>query len=346
MGWRTVRAIFAVVCISLATAVWATPFAELAAAADAGRHGRLVKAARQEGSVSLYTSIPERDMAVLAAEFEKRYGVKVQVWRASTLKIVQRMLAETQASRWNFDAVDISSPEMEILYRENLLQEVRSELHQDVISETLMAHRGWAPQFLSVFVQAYNTNAVKKQALPKSYNDLTDPRWKGMLGVEANDQEWYCGLVRHMGEEKATKLFRQIVDTNGWSVRSGHSLLNNLVASGEVPLALTVYSYMAEQAKQKGAPVEWFAIEPLIGRSNGIGVSRRPPHPNAALLFYEFMIGEAQPLMVKMNYLSPLRKLAFDMKGAKVHFINPAAPREELEKCEAAFGELLKVKSQ
>ena len=346
VGSRTVHALCAAACISLAAPVWATPFAELAVDAGAGRHERLAKAARQEGSVTFYTSIPEKDMAVLAADFEKRYGVKVQVWRASTLKVVQRLLTETQAGRWNFDAVDISSPEMEILYQEKLLQEVRSELHRDVIPETLMAHRGWAPQFLSVFVQAYNTNAVKKEELPKSYQDLADPRWKGRLGVEANDQEWYCGLLKHMGEEKVTKLFRQIVDTNGWSVRSGHSLLSNLVASGEVPLALTVYSYMADQAKQKGAPVEWFAIEPLIGRSNGIGVSRRPPHPNAALLFYEFMIGEAQPLMVKMNYLSPLRKLAFDMKGAKVHFINPAAPRVEVEKCEAAFSELLKVKSQ
>ena len=140
-------------------------------------------------------------------------------------------------------------------------------------------------------------------------------------------------------------VFRQIVETNGWSVRSGHSLLNNLVASGEVPLALTVYSYMADQAKQKGAPIDWFAIDPLIGRSNGIGVSRRPPHPNAALLFYEFMIGEAQPLMVNMNYLSPLKKLASDMKGAKVHYIDPAAPRAEVQKCEAAFAELLKTKS-
>ena len=346
MGSWTLRAFFAAVCVSIAAPLSATTFADLAAAGDAGRHDRLAKAAREEGSVTFYTSIPEKDMAILAADFEKRYGVKVQVWRASTLKVVQRILAESQAGRWNFDAVDISSPEMEILYNEKLLQEVRSELHREVIPETLMTHRGWAPQFLSVFVQAYNTNAVKKEELPKSYQELTNPKWKGMLGVEANDQEWYCGLLKQMGEEKATKLFRQIVDTNGWSVRSGHSLLNNLVASGEVPLALTVYSYMADQAKQKGAPVEWFAIEPLIGRSNGIGVSRRPPHPNAALLFYEYMIGEAQPLMVKMNYLSPLRKLAFDMKGAKVHFIDPAAPRAEVEKCEAAFSDLLKVKSK
>ena len=71
-------------------------------------------------------------------------------------------------------------------------------------------------------------------------------------------------------------------------------------------------------------------------------MSRRPAHPNAALLFYEYMISDAQPLMVKMNYLSPVIKLATPMKGAKVLFLDPAAPREEMEKCEAEFSALLK----
>ena len=320
----------------------AQSFAELAARADPARHQRLVEAARREGSVSFYSSVPEKDMAVLAADFEKRYGVKVNTWRASTVKVVQRLLAEKRAGRWDFDAVDISGPEMEILYREAVLQEVESEHHRHLMPETLMAHRGWAPQFLSVFVQAYNTNAVKRADLPRSYEDLLHPRWKGMLGVEANDQEWYCGVVKHLGRDKGAKLFRDIVDRNGWSVRNGHTLLNNIVVSGEVGLGLTVYSYMVDQARSSGAPVDWFAMDPLIGRSNGIGVSRRPAHPNAALLFYEYMISDAQPLMVKMNYLSPVIKLATPMKGAKVLFLDPAAPREEMEKCEAEFSALLK----
>lgn len=322
----------------------AQSLADLAASDAEGRHQRLMEGAKKEGSLTFYTSIPEKDMAVLASDFEKRYGVKVNIWRASTLKVVQRLVAEKQANRWEFDAVDISAPEMEVLYNEKLLQEVRSAHHRELIEETMPAHRGWAPQFLSIFVQAYNTNALKKENLPRSYDELTDARWKGVLGVEANDAEWYCGLLKHMGREKGAKLFRDIVDRNGWSVRSGHTLLTNLVVSGEVPLGLTVYSYMVDQAKQKGAPVDWFAIEPLIGRANGIGISRRAPHPHAALLFYEYMISDAQPLIVKMNYLSPVRKLASNMKGARVQFVDPAAERSEVERCEKEFGELLKPK--
>ena len=321
----------------------AQTFADLAQNDSPTRHQKLVEAAKKEGSVTFYTSIAEKDGPILAQDFEKRYGIKVNVWRASSTKVLQRAMIESQANRWDFDVVDISAPEMEALYREKLLQEVRSAHHADLFPETMPAHRGWAPQFLSVFVQAYNTNLVKKADLPKSYNDLLDPKWKGKLAVEAKDNEWYCGLMKHLGEEKGSKLFKELVAKNGWSVRTGHSLLNNMVVSGEVPLALTVYSYMTEQAKQKGAPVDWFALDPVIGRSNGVGVSKKPPHPNAALLFYEYLISDAQPLIVKMNYLSPSKKVESPLKNIKINYIDPLATLDEVARCTTAFEALLKV---
>ncbi|MEN3364722.1 MAG: iron(III) transport system substrate-binding protein [Burkholderiales bacterium] len=345
---RSVFSRLAVSALLMAGAVHyasAQSIAELASNDSPGRHQRLQEAAKKEGSLNLYTSIPEKDMAVLSADFEKRYGVKVNVWRASSAKVLQRMVTEKKANRWEFDAVDISSPELEALYQEKLLQEVNSGLHKELMEEAMPSHRGWAPQFLSVFVQAYNTNAVKKEELPKTYAELTDPKWKGKLGVEVHDSDWYCGQLKSLGQDNGRKIFQDIVARNKWSVRNGHSLLANMVVSGEVPMGLTVYSYMIDQAKQKGAPVEWFAIDPVIGRSNGIGVSRNPRNPNAALLFYEYMLSDAQPLMVKMNYLSPVKKLATPMKGARIQFIDPLMPREEIERCDREFEELNKLKS-
>ncbi len=301
---------------------------------------RLAAAAKKEGALTLYTSIPEKDMAVLVADFDGRYGVKVNVWRASSVKVLQRAAAEARANRWDFDAAAISSPEMEAMHRERLLQEVRSNHHADLAPDAMPAHRAWVPQFLNVFVQAYNTSLVRKEDLPRSYAELADPKWKGRLGVEASDNEWYCGVLKHLGEESGAKLFRDIVATAGWSVRSGHTLLANLVASGEVPLALTVYSYRIEQLKNAGAPVEWFGIDPVIGRVNGAGVSRRPPHPSAALLFYEYLISDAQPLMVKMNYLAANTKVSSSLRGVKVRFIDPRMPLEELDRCVKAFDDL------
>lgn len=335
-------AAFAASLIALACCapVQAQSFSDLALDGRPDRPQRLVAGAKKEGSLTLYTSIPERDMAVLVADFDKRYGVKVNVWRASSVKVLQRAAAEARANRWDFDAVAVSAPEMEAMHKEQLLHEVRSGHHADLSPDAMPSHRAWVPQFLNVFVQAYNTSLVRKEELPKSYAELADTRWKGRLGVEAADSEWYCGVIGNVGRERGARMFRDIVAAAGWSVRSGHTLLANLVASGEVPLALTVYSYRIEQMKSAGAPVEWFGIDPVIGRANGAGVSRRPPHPNAALLFYEYLISDAQPLMVKMNYLASNTKVASSLRGVKIRFIDPRTPLEELDRCAKAFDEL------
>jgi len=131
------------------------------------------------------------------ADFEKRYGVKVNLW----LCLVDQGAAapgrgEARPTRWEFDAVSVSGLEIEALYREGLLQEIRSPLHEGMLEGSLPAHRGWAPQFINVFVQAYNTSLVRKQDLPKRWTDLLDPRWRGKLGAEAARRRVYCTLVK------------------------------------------------------------------------------------------------------------------------------------------------------
>jgi ABC-type Fe3+ transport system substrate-binding protein len=339
-----IRAAVLVLALAGAQPAPAQSFAQLAADGGPSRHERLAAGARNEGALTLYTSNAAQTIKLLAADFEKRYGVKVEVWRASSAKVLQRLLAEKTANRWDFDAASVSSPELEALYREGLLQEVSSSRLAEMIAGTVPAHRGWAPQFLNVFVQGYNTAAVKKDELPKRWEDLLDPRWKGRLAVEAKAGEWYCALAKAPGGERAAAALRQVGEGNGWSVRSGNSLLANMVVSGEVPLALAVYSHMIDDAKRRGAPVDWFAIEPMIGRSNGIGVSRRPRHPNAALLFYEYTLGEGQEILAKLNYVSPLKSMPSRFRDAKIVFVDPAASPAEVERCDSAYEALIRAK--
>ena len=328
--------------LSAVNPVWGQSFAELAADESAARHARLVEGARKEGTLTLYTSNAAPTLRLLAADFEKRYGVKVEAWRASSVKVLQRMGAEKKANRWDFDAVSVSAQELEALYREGLLQEVKSALHQDLIEGALPAHRGWAPQFINVFVQAYNTKAVKKEELPRRWEELADPKWKGRIGVEAKAGEWYCALLKHVGEKNGAELLRRIGARNGFSVRHGNSVLANTVVSGEVPLALAVYAHMIDEAKQQGAPVEWFALEPMIGRANGIGVSKRPPHPHAALLFYEYLLRDAQPIMTKLHYLSPSKRFAGEKPAAKMVLVDAAADAAEVERCDNLYDALIR----
>ncbi|HZS66246.1 MAG TPA: extracellular solute-binding protein, partial [Burkholderiales bacterium] len=292
--------------------------------------------------LTLYTSNAAPTIQALASDFEKRHGVRINVWRASSVKVLQRALAEKKAGRWEFDVLSISAPELEALYHEGLLQPVESSAHRALLEDTLPAHRGWAPQFINVFVQAYNTNAIGRQQLPKRWADLADTRWKGRLGVEANASEWYCTVLAALGERQGADLFRHIAAANGLSVRHGNSVLANMVVSGEVPLALAVYGHMIEQAKEQGAPVDWFVLEPLVARVNGVGISRQPPHPREARLFYDYLLTDAQPLMTKLHYVSPRKDLPAALGGAKLTF---AAPQVD-PRCDSAYAALLKAKGE
>jgi iron(III) transport system substrate-binding protein len=303
------------------------------------RMTRIAAAARQEGSLTLYTTLAEKDLPTLIQPFEVKYGVKVAVWRAGTDKILQRTVAEAAAQRYDVDVIHFGSPEMEALSREQILLPVTSPAHADLQPGSVPQHRQWAATLLSVWVQAYNTKLVSKESLPKTYNDLTDPQWKGKLGIEAKDQDWFASVVEVVGGgEAGLQFFRTLVATNGISVRLGHTLLTNMVISGEVPLALTVYNYMPEQAKKKGAPIDWFALEPAIARSNAVGVARRAPHPNAALLFYEYLLGEeAQQSFVSMDYVPSNTKVASPLEGVKILQTDPVRTLDETDEWTRLF---------
>jgi iron(III) transport system substrate-binding protein len=304
----------------------------------ADRMERIVAAAKKEGSLTLYTTFAEKDQPALIKPFETKYGVKVNIWRAGTDKVLQRTLTEAAAHRYEVDVVHFGTPEMEALSREKILQAVASPAHKDLLPGSVAPHREWAATLLSVWVQVYNTNLIKKTDLPKSYAQLLEPKWKGKLGIEAKNQDWFASVVEVMGGgEKGLKFFRDLVSTNGISVRQGHTLLNNMVIAGEVPLALTIYNYMPEQAKKKGAPVDWFALEPAVARSNAVGVARRAPHPAAALLFYEYMLTDAQQYLVGMDYVPTSTKVPSPLKGVKILQTDPIRSLDEAEKWQKLF---------
>jgi iron(III) transport system substrate-binding protein len=227
---------------------------------------------------------------------------------------------------------------MEALRREKILQEVYSPHHKELIPSAVPSHREWVSTLQYVFVQAYNTTKVSKAELPKTYQDLLNPRWKGQLAIEASDHEWMTSVIKDMGEANGIKFFKDLVAGNGLSVRSGHPLLTNLTAAGEVPLALTVYQYSVEQAKKKGSPIDWFAIEPAISIADGIAISKKAPSPHAAMLFYDYMISpEAHEILVKIGYSPTNSRVEPPLKNVKLKTLDASTLLDEQESSTALF---------
>jgi iron(III) transport system substrate-binding protein len=312
--------------------------------AGADRLQKLIEGAKKEGELNLYTSAQADDIGAVAAAYEKKYGIKVSMWRSSSEKVLQRAIAEARAGRRAMDVAETNGPEMESMHRERILQLVKSPYLAELIAPALLPHGEWVGTRLNVFVQAYNTKAVRKQDLPKTWEDLLDPKWKGKLGIEQEDADWLAGMLAELGEAKGTKLFKDIVAKNGMSMRKGHTLLAQLVVSGEVPLALTVYNYKAEQLRSKGAPIDWFAIGTAIARPNGVGVARAAPHPHAAVLFYDFEISEeGQKILAGRDFVPTSRKVDTPLNKLPLRFVDPRVTLDEYDKWVNLYQEIFAV---
>jgi iron(III) transport system substrate-binding protein len=298
----------------------------------ADRSERLIEGARKEGTVTLYTSMNARDAQRIVAAFEERHGIKVNVWRSGQHKVLERTITEARAGRNDVDVVHNPAPPMEVLHREGLLQPAKSPHHADLTADALPSHGEWAGMRTYVFVSAYNTDKVKKEELPTSYQNLLDPNWKGRLGVEGKGQEWFYALIHAMGPEEGVKLFREIARTNGLSVRMGNSLLTNMVASGEVPFAINLYSYLVEQAKAKGAPIEYMTLAPTIAFTDGVGIAKNAPHPHAATLLYDFMLSEGQKMAAEQHHFTTHRRDQPKIAAFQPVYLDPTNMMKDYDK--------------
>ncbi|HET9578590.1 MAG TPA: extracellular solute-binding protein [Usitatibacter sp.] len=323
----------------------------VASLAGADRTERLVAGAKKEGELMLYSSLTQEDQLKLAADFRKRYGVTLNFWRGSQANILQRVVTETRGGRFEFDAIETNAPQVEALSREQLLQKVASPFLEEVLLPGVLPASGeWAPDRLNLLVCAYNTNAIKREELPRAWQELADPKWKGRIGMESTNVEWFEALVEALGEDAGLDLFRRLGD-NGVAVRTGHTHSTGRVIAGEIPVFLGVYSHDVERMKQKGAPIDWFMLPPAIVLPSAVAISRRAPHPHAAALFYDYMLADGQRFYTEVHrvpanrkYDTPVRRLV--QQGAPVRVVNSRRAIDDYGKWLKLYRKLIVERSQ
>jgi iron(III) transport system substrate-binding protein len=298
----------------------------------ADRDARLLDKARQEGSLTLYTSLAPTESGPLGQAFEKKTGVKVEIWRALSEKVVQRAVTEARARRHTFDVIETNAPEMEMLAREKLFSAFHSPYLADLPPGAMPKHGLWAPDRVNFFVVAFNTNKVKREDLPSDYRGFLDPRWKGRIALEATDAEWMATLVKLWGERDAMAYFQKLADMKP-DMRKGHVLLAELIAAGEIPVGLTAYHSNAESLKKRGAPIDWVPMKPVVGRPQGIAVGGEAPHPNAALAFVDFVLSpEGQGILASMGRAPVSSKVETKLGKFDYTMVDPVNLLDEQDK--------------
>jgi iron(III) transport system substrate-binding protein len=259
---------------------------------------RLIEGAKKEGKLVWYTALSIQDAEVLTKRFEQLYPfVKTETLRLVTDALLTKILTEARAGVFNADVIEIPGIAGNIVKKEGLLEKYASPEAKAYPASMKDSDGTWTSFFIHTLVLVYNTQLVKKEELPRSYEQLINPKWKQKIALRDEDFETFGMMLKVMGREKGLNFMRRL-SAQGVELRNSFTLAVQGVATGEVALGMNLYGTHTEEFKKKGAPVDWVPMEFVLTTVEPLAVGARAPHPNAARLFVDFLLSkEAQTIM-------------------------------------------------
>jgi iron(III) transport system substrate-binding protein len=277
------------------------------------RDTKLHQLALQEGGqVNVYSSLSSFITKPLTAAWKATFpDITLNFYRAASEDVSARFLAESAAGTKGADIVESNGTTMLIFQHDkNLLVPYRGSPYAAQIPKQYRFDDFTADR-LEMFVIAYNKNLVSNP--PTSFQDLTDPKWKGKLALEPTDSDWFAALEQYfttaapkkMTQAQADDMFRKIA-ANAQLI-PGHSAEASALAAGQVQVVVTGHAQSMEQLQASGAPIAFGPpfVTPVIQRPQGMGIPYLAPHPAAALLFYDWMLSPVGQKMLQQNGVLP-----------------------------------------
>ena len=317
------------------------------------QRARAVELAKQEGTLSLYTSMTEELTGPVTQAFQQQTGVPVQVFRANSETVLQRALQEGKAGRAGGDAVETNFAEMESLSQENLLVDYQGAARDRVIEAGRFPH--WTATRLNIFLPAWNTDLIAPGQEPRSWEDLADPKYQGKITLEVSDSDWYANLTNYWlgqgkSQQEVDRLWKGIV-ANAKAAK-GHTVMMQLLGAGQTPMDAMNYTYITEQAKNNGAPVSYRLADgtnpiPAFPRPNGVGLLSGAQHPAAAWLFYDWMLTDGQKVLVDQK-ITPSTEVAGDasLDGLSIVPFDTKTLIDDAQKWDSGYDDLLRGVAQ
>lgn len=267
----------------------------------------LEEGARREGVVSFYSSIPAPQTQILMSAFQKKYPfIKAEYYRGSTTTLLPKILAEKQMGKTFADVVSTNGILVNILKKNGILGKYISPEAKFIPQGFKDPEGFWTANYTAYFIFTYNTKMVDNKELPKTYEDLLHPRWKGKIGISLDEAEWFIGMMDFLGEEKGRQFMKRLAENNP-VLRRGRSVTAILMLAREFPLALGVIQ-TTRQRLSAGAPIGMihFSVPTLAGMRM-IGVHAHAPHPNAAKLLVNFLLSKEGQTIYQQNGYDPVR---------------------------------------
>jgi iron(III) transport system substrate-binding protein len=273
---------------------------------------RLIEGAKKEQELVIYSGMTVADATALLQAFERKYPfIKARHQRSSGGKLISQIQTEHRTKNYIWDVYAQAGLEGYVLLEEGHFGAYDSPERKFFPEGHKDAEGYWTTIYTSPMLPTYNRKLVPSNEIPKQYSDLLEPKWKGKLGLDPREVEWYANLKKIWGAEK-TKKFIVGLKTQDINLRQGRALLTELLAAGEFSVLVNNYLQNAVESKQKGSPIDWLPMDPVIAGAGPVSLNRNAPHPNAARLFVDFSLSrEGQEIIVKYGRTSARR----DIKG-------------------------------
>jgi iron(III) transport system substrate-binding protein len=290
---------------------------------------KIIEDAKKEGKLVFYTVLTLPDSQALLKGFQQKYPfMQFDLFRLGAENMRTKILTEARAGRHFFDVTSMDVVETGVLQSQRIFAPFAAP-SREAIPVGLRDDEGyWAAVYVRQFVLAYNTRLISEKDAPKDWTELLYPKWKGKIGMDQEETEWYAALSEYWGRDKARKFLRGLAGQSP-VLHQGHTLIAKLTVAGEFPLSIA-HGSRVEQLKGEGAPLDWVdTVDPVVTSPSVIALSARAPHPNAARLFVEYVLSYEGQKLVRDNFrvtarsdLSPLAK-KLDMKRLHTFFVNP-----------------------
>lgn len=294
---------FRTLCITLMLLL----IAPLVAWAQTSPDQKIVDAAKKEGELVYYTTMTLDQSKVVVDRFQKKYGIKATLFRTGGGPLLNKIFTEARGGRYDWDVV-VGRGEMVLPMIERKLVASYRSPETKMIEEQLFDKEGyWTAYYVNSYVLGWNTQQVKKADVPKTYEELLNPRWKGgQISVDTEAYGMIEGLKRVWGKEKAVGYFKRLAALDP-VLKRGNTERVQLVVAGEYPLILA-YNQTIQRMTSRGAPIEWLPLEPAVTQVNPVMLASKAPHPNAARLFYDFVLSKEGQEMLRGFQRIPVRK--------------------------------------
>jgi iron(III) transport system substrate-binding protein len=237
------------------------------------------------------------------------------MFRAVGERLLTKIMTEAQTGKYDFDVVQSAESQAYFLKKKNLLQKYISPETKNIQKPFFDPDGYWAAVYIMPNVIGYNTRMVKRNEVPKTDEDLLNPKWKGKIGMDHSKPEWFAWKLKQMGEERGLAYMRKL-GSQEFQLYAGLSVITNLLVAGEFPLVLNTYLHNIEEVKRKGAPVDWLVQEPVFTKFQPLGLGSKAPHPNAAKLFSDFVLSEeGQKIIASFGRVPTRRGVSTNVQG-------------------------------